>query len=47
MLWESAGRLMDRAISVQSWSISIRAEVSLGLVAPLLLVGAASPAGVR
>jgi hypothetical protein len=38
---------MDRAISVQSWSILLRAEARLGLVAPLLLVGAAALAGLR
>jgi hypothetical protein len=34
-------------VSARSGSISIRAEAGLGLVAPLLLVGAAAPAGVR
>jgi hypothetical protein len=34
-------------ISARSESISIRAEAGLGLVAPLLLVDAAAPAGVR
>lgn len=44
---QAGGRLMDRATSVEMWSIVLRAEARLGLVAPLRLLGGTAPARVR